>query len=56
MSYQGSETSNQTLGGVLAATAGVDFNDSVMSIDLADGQQSASIVAPVIDVREINKN
>ena len=51
MSYQGSEISNQSLGGMIAATAGVDFNDSLMSIDLADGQQSVIIPAPVIDVR-----
>ena len=50
MSYQGSEVSNHSLGGLLGATPGVDFNDSLRTIDLADSQQSAIIPAPVIDV------
>ena len=50
MSYQGSEVSNHSLGGLLGATPGVDFNDSLRTIDLADSQQSVIIPAPVIDV------
>lgn len=51
--YQAMMISNSSQGDVLEATAGVDFNDANMTVDLLDGQPSTTILAPVINVRNV---
>ena len=54
MTYQAGETA--PLPNVLMATPDMDFNSTVLTVDILDTQPSTTIPLPVIDVREYSAN